>query len=1077
MRMIDNWRIQRNSIELTLASCLLFMNLAVLAGGTRVALLGSDSRFGKAKDLMSAELSKNDAVLLLSRNEWSRLLREYERVKTNSALRSGSQFSAADALIIFRQFEFKNRKFTICKLVDVKHAVVVDSIAIPAENAEFKWIGGMAKRFTKTPAKLANGGYDHLKKVSVLNFRSDSFSPAALELERQLKAAVGARLDANDKILLTERENAPEVLFEHSLTNAKDIGFATADSLIDGGFTLNGDKITLRLRTREKGGKAKIEILTGSATNPAELAKKIAHVAATELGAENIGHDTKWNSKKEATEYTAEAKWAFQNGLFKLSAESAEAAWALGDHSLSNAILRVVAYANSASNGRMLKSSSALFTYSTSEIDKNNIGDRLGDAITAMSLFNKHIFPEIPTSNLRMKTKFYRKHMLGYFQGLDEFKGKLLLAVILPLKAARKLGPEFELSLKARVLRKLVRSAPLNINISPVSSLLSKAVCLDVTYWYDTPEEQSKRYVYLLPGTGYSTRLARRIWKALRKTNKLRYYPPLFHDPSNRKFERIAFRNDFFNKLASSKNRILSFYGNIFLVAAKKPFNSQRLRDVVWKYVDDIANMRPSNQFVFSDVFDSLSESDRCEYALTMIEKRRNRRWFPFFDIEDSLKRIKTFQPKYRNAFKKALAQLTERRHSYNIEKSIVKMIEERLDIREIGIKPTKVLINCEDNPFGVCSLNGRAVFAFWKSSSNAGTTRLVLKSFAGKFEKPAIVLETPSPFAKNYCSHLPVMAITDKYVAFGVQSRLYLYSLEGGRWRKDEFPGGRISGLIFKNDSLWILSSADYDHNLYENAIRELDLKSGSIQLVASSRRIPKENILDGSNLIFRCLLDLGGKCLLLGADEPPSSQWSDLDSFFLINCETKEIEKVTLKNVFKNGKSLFEKCVVWKKHNSTHILFVHRPNENTMMLRVREYGLWQFNLKTKPFTDKYMVYDGRISWIFPENATPVLELSDAATASLCESSIFGIPSSFLVVEKRGVRRIPIILKKYYKSVATNCEPRTLVATSDGFYLLLASNRNRYPAFFSKRDLETARKNFPLYPYAKIVPAKPPGK
>ncbi|NOY74769.1 MAG: hypothetical protein GXP32_03135 [Kiritimatiellaeota bacterium] len=146
-------------------------------------------------------------------------------------------------------------------------------------------------------------------------------------------------------------------------------------------------------------------------------------------------------------------------------------------------------------------------------------------------------------------------------------------------------------------------------------------------------------------------------------------------------------------------------------------------------------------------------------------------------------------------------------------------------------------------------------------------------------------------------------------------------------------------------------------------------------------------------------------------------------------------------------------------------------------MMLRIPEYGLWQFNLRSKPFTDKYLVYDGRISWIHPDNATPVIKLSDGATVSLCDSNISSAPPTFLFVAKKGVRRLPIILEKYHKTIQTRCEPRTLVAAPEGFYILLRSNWKRYPAFFSKRDLEKAAKKFPLYPYTKIVPAKPPGK
>jgi hypothetical protein len=100
------------------------------------------------------------------------------------------------------------------------------------------------------------------------------------------------------------------------------------------------------------------------------------------------------------------------------------------------------------------------------------------------------------------------------------------------------------------------------------------------------------------------------------------------------------------------------------------------------------------------------------------------------------------------------------------------------------------------------------------------------------------------------------------------------------------------------------------------------------------------------------------------------------------------------------------------------------------------------------------------------------VLELSNGAMASLCDSTIHNVPSTFLVLEKRGVRRIPVVLDEHTGKSQTKPLPWTLVATSDGFHMLVRSGCKRVPVFFSKSDLEKVAKTFPLYPYTKIIPA-----
>jgi hypothetical protein len=272
-------------------------------------------------------------------------LREYE--KSGGAIKL-VQNSGADSVIFLELFEKDNEKYIVARLIETKNAVVIDVIAIPYDknNEAIKIPEIIARSFAEKIKKIATGG-PMLTTVSILNFRAITSKPELIEFEKSLKKMVSIRLMSNKDILVCERENISEIVLENYLNNS-DADFATADYLVDGVFELTDNKeLAMTVFVSKKNAPQSKLLFTGAIEKIDDMAREIAEKISQKTGVhEETG--IKWGKAEEGKQYLEEALWAYNCGLYQLSAQAVESAWALNCDDPKVNPLRIAAYANAA---------------------------------------------------------------------------------------------------------------------------------------------------------------------------------------------------------------------------------------------------------------------------------------------------------------------------------------------------------------------------------------------------------------------------------------------------------------------------------------------------------------------------------------------------------------------------------------------------------------------------------------------------------------------------------------------------------------------------------------------------------
>jgi len=445
------------------------------------------------------ELSKNPNLSVLSRSEWTKLIREYEILKqdTSSAYSKFGNISGANALIIMHKEKVKKKEYVVCKLVDTNHGVVLDALVFPKNvlSEENDIFGGVARFFTKKLLKLVNA--NDLKTVSLKTIAAETASPEALKIERHFNTILSFRLKKNPDILLTERNNMPEVLFEKYLNRGVESSFLTGSAIVDGSFKVDKNEIKTVLRIKMPDGKTKTFEISENKGNLAKLAEKTAEIIIHSIGAVSNKHTTQWNMKKEADEYFQEAKWAYKCGLYTTAAKAAESAWALGlrDNKLIN--LRIISYARKAYTVPVNRG----VPYAKDLPDVTKKDENVNAAVIAMDLISRYYID--PKLKSKKYGTIYRNHQYNIMADTIHSVSNVLWAYYVYHALNKDTA-------KRTYIRKLIIKSVdfiLNHNIRPSSYLMLSFAYIPV--WYQTPDEMEDAYKKVIhsalrcAGTGF----------------------------------------------------------------------------------------------------------------------------------------------------------------------------------------------------------------------------------------------------------------------------------------------------------------------------------------------------------------------------------------------------------------------------------------------------------------------------------------------------------------------------------------------------------------------------------------------
>ena len=301
---------------------------------------------------MTAQLSGNQKVQLLERNEIEKVYREQGLSAANKDYLKLGRILGADGLLLLDVVRTPQTTNLTARLIAVKPGVVLmnDNFPWPLKDIT-GWTPIFASHLNPFLPKLSVLARDAIP-ISIVNLRSAIQSAEAQETERQLKLLAIQRLSQERQFFVLERQQMQLLAGEKEL-KVDESAFWNGSYLLEGVVDQNGyskETITVNARlTPPKGGPPLSFELSGSRTNLVEVINRLA-AKVTELLKVNFTIK-EWNAADEARQYLDEAQWALKWGVFSEAQAAADSAWALGRRNSGTALLQIRAYGGVARQG------------------------------------------------------------------------------------------------------------------------------------------------------------------------------------------------------------------------------------------------------------------------------------------------------------------------------------------------------------------------------------------------------------------------------------------------------------------------------------------------------------------------------------------------------------------------------------------------------------------------------------------------------------------------------------------------------------------------------------------------------
>jgi TolB-like protein len=312
--------------------------------GVRLAVVPESADVSIASDLLMAQLSGQDGIRLVEREE---ILRLYHEQGMSAAQRDDLKLGrllGADGLLLLGVSKTEYETNLAIRLVAVKPGVVLTggSFPWPLKDAA-QWTESVRSGLDSFLPKLTVLSRNAIP-ISVVNLRSAVSTAETLETERQLKVLTIQRLSREREFFVMERQRM-QLLSDEKLYHADDSAFWKGSYLLEGVVDQNGyskETVTINARlTPAKGGAPVLLEAGGSRTNLAAVVNQLAWKISAALKVNSTVKE--WNAQDEAAQYYEEAQWALRWGIYKEAEAAADSAWALGKRDLACAQARVKA--------------------------------------------------------------------------------------------------------------------------------------------------------------------------------------------------------------------------------------------------------------------------------------------------------------------------------------------------------------------------------------------------------------------------------------------------------------------------------------------------------------------------------------------------------------------------------------------------------------------------------------------------------------------------------------------------------------------------------------------------------------
>ncbi len=316
----------------------------------RLALIAESPEASAAVDILTAQLSSNDKVRLLERDEIEKVYQEQGLSAGNrDDLKLGRLLGAdglllLDVKIIESSSPFGPRPVETnltARLIAVKPGVILDDEKFPVGDLA-GWSPGYATHLDSFLPKLGVAAGNAIP-IAVVNLRSSVQSADEAETERELKALTIQRLSREQQLFVLERERMQLLEREKGL-NSDESAFWDGSYLLEGTVDQNGysaSTITIDARlTPPKGGAPLLFEVRGARTNLVEVINQLADKVVALLNVKSAAPE--WNAADEASKFFDEAKWALRWKSYSEAEAAADSAWALGKRDMECARIRIM---------------------------------------------------------------------------------------------------------------------------------------------------------------------------------------------------------------------------------------------------------------------------------------------------------------------------------------------------------------------------------------------------------------------------------------------------------------------------------------------------------------------------------------------------------------------------------------------------------------------------------------------------------------------------------------------------------------------------------------------------------------
>jgi hypothetical protein len=314
---------------------------------TSLAVIADKDSQNEAEVLL-ASLSEQGHIKLVERDEMNKITREYRLASEGNTKQWGSliNLTKAQGLIILNKTQFDQKSTVVVRIVAVEPGVIIAGFTdpLPLQNIT-EWSSFTARRIAFFAHKIQLLSEEQAPLVFP-GLRSVIQSTASVE--KQVNECLMSHLLRSQKICLVERWSLPSVVLEKDLAQQLANPLSSANYLLEGTFQTGPSNVLIDVQLNQPGASKPPLIIQESDSRIEVAIEKVVRKIEDAMGKETI---VGWSTSKEGKIFYEEAEWAYRWGSWDRCVSASENAWLLGFRSERAAMLHFNSYLQRGANG------------------------------------------------------------------------------------------------------------------------------------------------------------------------------------------------------------------------------------------------------------------------------------------------------------------------------------------------------------------------------------------------------------------------------------------------------------------------------------------------------------------------------------------------------------------------------------------------------------------------------------------------------------------------------------------------------------------------------------------------------